>query len=362
MKRIVEIIIALLLSFGLFLPVGYAQTVYTIDDVPNVHLQDRNAYVSDPEQKLAKEDIQALNTKLRFLEDSLAVQCAVIVLPAIDSTRPVFAHDLLNKWGLGNKKTERGLLLLFVYDTLNVKGGRGITIATGYGLEADLPDALCKRIQAKVMIPLLKENKLGAGLLAGVEKITHILINQGDTSAILKENETSIEEEYGILINIVAIIMVIVGILLYLRIGTLKNAKTPYVAYAEDIEPGVVMKWILVLLVPLGIPYLVIGWLFRYIYIFNRLRCVKCGSSHVQKPTSKQIRPATKHRDGVELHSFLCKDCGYVKNIETKIKYTSPDTLLKNSSSNDSSSSSSSSSGGSWGGGSSGGGGADSSF
>ncbi len=212
------------------------------------------------------------------------------------------------------------------------------------------------------MIPLLKENKFAEGLLAGVEEITHILSNKGNISAILEKNdETAIEEEYGILIKIIAIIMVIVGVLLYIRIDTLKNAQTPYLAYAEDMEPGVIMKWILFLLVPLGIPYLVISWLFRYIYIFNRLRCVKCGSPHVQKPISKQIRPATKHKDGIELHSFLCKDCGYVKNIETKIKYISPETLRKRSSSSGSSSSSSSG-GGSWGGGSSGGGGADSSF
>ncbi len=106
MKRIIEKIIALLLFIGLFLPITNAQTVYTIDDVPNVHLQYRNAYVSDPEQKLAKEDVQALNLQLRFLEDSLAVQCAVIVLPAIDATRPEFAHNLLHQWGVGNKNTE----------------------------------------------------------------------------------------------------------------------------------------------------------------------------------------------------------------------------------------------------------------
>ncbi len=355
MKRIVFVI---LLS-GLFLSITNAQKVYTIDDVPNVHLQDINAYVSDPTHKLSVGEIQKLNAQLHFFEDSLGVQCATIVLPAIDKTASVFAHDLFNKWGIGNKETNRGLLILLVYG--GGEGNRDIYMATGYGLEGDLPDALCKHIQTKIMVPLLKDERFGEGLLAGVQETRRLLENEEQRNELVQQIENQ-EDEYPILTTIAGIMLVIVVILGYIRIDTMINAGDPYLAYIEDAvdEPSITMKWILFLIVPLGIPYLIITWFFRYIYIFSRLNCMKCGSRNVQKPISKQIKLATKDHNGILEHSFLCKDCGHIEKIKTQ--YMAVERSLKNSVSRGSRSGGGSSSGGSWGGGSSGGGGAGTSF
>ena len=38
---------------------------------------------------------------------------------------------------------------------------RCIQCYTGYGLEGDLPDAICKRIQTRDMIPYLKDGTIG---------------------------------------------------------------------------------------------------------------------------------------------------------------------------------------------------------
>ena len=46
---------------------------------------------------------------------------------------------------------------------------REISFVTGYGLEGLLPDVYCKRIQANIMVPLMKQGDYGQGLLEGVK-------------------------------------------------------------------------------------------------------------------------------------------------------------------------------------------------
>ena len=54
---------------------------------------------------------------------------------------------------------------------LLVTDQRCIQFYTGYGLEGDLPDAICKRIQTKYMIPYLKDGNWDAGMVAGVKAV-----------------------------------------------------------------------------------------------------------------------------------------------------------------------------------------------
>ena len=76
-----------------------------------------------------------------------------------------FAHRLLNEWGVGKKGKNNGLVILLVTDQ------RCIQFYTGYGLEGDLPDAICKRIQTRDMIPYLKDGNWDAGMVAGVRAV-----------------------------------------------------------------------------------------------------------------------------------------------------------------------------------------------
>ena len=63
-----------------------------------------------------------------------------------------FGTELYNRWNLGDKKTNRGLLILLVTNP----DEREISFVTGYGLEGLLPDAYCKRIQSNIMVPLMR--------------------------------------------------------------------------------------------------------------------------------------------------------------------------------------------------------------
>lgn len=67
--------------------------------------------------------------------------------------------------GCGKERKNNGLVILLVTDQ------RCIQFYTGYGLEGDLPDAICKRIQTRDMIPYLKDGNWDAGMVAGVRAV-----------------------------------------------------------------------------------------------------------------------------------------------------------------------------------------------
>ena len=133
-----------------------AQRRYSVNDVPNVQLLDCQQYVGDPDNVISYEDTHILNSKLQEMRDSLNIQSAVMVLPAIDEeydSAKIFAAELFSVWGLGDKDTNQGLLILLITG----EGEREIAFETGYGLEDKLPDGICKLIQTNKMKPFLAD-------------------------------------------------------------------------------------------------------------------------------------------------------------------------------------------------------------
>lgn len=143
-----------------------AQKVYTPDNIPKVHLQDKTRYVCNPDGILSEAACDTIDHMLYALEQQTGIETVVAVLPSIgDEDCFDFCHRLLNEWGVGKKEKNNGLVILLVTDQ------RCIQFYTGYGLEGDLPDAICKRIQTRDMIPDLKEGNWDAGMVAGLRSV-----------------------------------------------------------------------------------------------------------------------------------------------------------------------------------------------
>ena len=68
-------------------------------------------------------------------------------------------------WKVGKKSKDNGLVILLVEDQ------RTIRFITGYGLEGDLPDAICKRIQVKKMNPFFRNNNWDGGMVSGIQAV-----------------------------------------------------------------------------------------------------------------------------------------------------------------------------------------------
>lgn len=80
-----------------------------------------------------------------------------------------FAHRLGQETGVGQKERDNGLVILLSTDE------RCVQFATGYGLEGILPDAICKRIQNRYMLPYFKDNNWNAGMVAGIRAVNGYL-------------------------------------------------------------------------------------------------------------------------------------------------------------------------------------------
>ena len=123
---------------------------YTVDKVPNVHLDDGRRFVSNPDGILSAETVSTLDQMLFSLQEANTSEVAVVALQSIgDNDIDDFATELFTRWGIG-KQNDNGLLVLLVLDQ------RRMTFRTGYGIEGILPDAICKRIQTQYVIPQFK--------------------------------------------------------------------------------------------------------------------------------------------------------------------------------------------------------------
>ncbi|MDY6973785.1 MAG: TPM domain-containing protein, partial [Thermodesulfobacteriota bacterium] len=70
-----------------------------------------------------------------------------------------YVARLYRAWGIGKRGEDNGVLIF-----ITVKE-RKMRIETGYGVEGILPDGLAGEIRDRYMMPYLKKNEFGQGLL-----------------------------------------------------------------------------------------------------------------------------------------------------------------------------------------------------
>lgn len=169
---------------------------YTIDDVPNVRLSDVRQYVTDPSAILSATARDSINAILGRLEKSTGIETAVVMLPSIgDEDIFDFGHELFRKWGIG-KKSDNGLLILFVMDQKKVR------FTTGYGIEGTMTDAMSKRIQTTIMIPRFRNGNWDGGMVSGVRAVAKTL------DGSMQAEEGSGEDDIStIMITLLAIVV-----------------------------------------------------------------------------------------------------------------------------------------------------------
>jgi uncharacterized protein len=110
---------------------------------------------------------QTLNSKLEQFERSDSSQILVVIYPTLQSDSAIddYATRVFQSWQVGQKGKNNGAVL-FVFSQ-----SRQMWISTGYGLEATLTDALCKRIISEQIVPAFKKGDYDGGLSAGVDSM-----------------------------------------------------------------------------------------------------------------------------------------------------------------------------------------------
>jgi uncharacterized protein len=164
MRKLLSIFIALLFSSGL------CAKQYSIDNIEMVHLQDASRYVCNPENILSWDSVAVMDAMLSRLEDSTGIEVVVV---AVDSLANHDCYEtairLGQKYGVGKSSLNNGLVILLSTQE------RCVQFATGSGLEGDLPDVTCSRIQRTYMNPHFSEGDWTAGMTMGVRVVCDTL-------------------------------------------------------------------------------------------------------------------------------------------------------------------------------------------
>ncbi len=207
-RRLQTILIACLIAVTAWAAGDSVKEYKTVDDVPNVRLTDVRRYVTDPTSILAPAATDTIDAILGRLEKSTGIETAVVMLPSIGENDIFdFSTSLFRKWGIGKKKSDNGLLILFVMDQHKVR------FATGYGIEGTMTDAMSKRIQTQYMVPAFKRSDWNKGMVDGVRATAKVLDGSMEPEAADDDTETSdILFSIGIMIGVILLAMFVSSI------------------------------------------------------------------------------------------------------------------------------------------------------
>lgn len=207
-RRLQTILFACLIAVTAWAAGDSVKEYKSVDDVHNVRLTDVRRYVSDPTSILSPAATDTIDAILGRLEKSTGIETAVVMLPSIGENDIFdFSTSLFRKWGIGKKKSDNGLLILFVMDQHKVR------FATGYGIEGTMTDAMSKRIQMQYMVPAFKRSDWNKGMVDGVRATAKVLDGSMEPEAADSDTDTSdLLFSIGIIVGVILLAMFVSSI------------------------------------------------------------------------------------------------------------------------------------------------------
>lgn len=134
--------------------------------------------VNDFAAVMSSAEADRLEQLLVAYDDSTSTQIAIVTVRTLDGYDVAdYANRLYEQWGIGQKETNNGILILLALEE------RKVRIETGYGVEDRLTDALSRRIIEQQLLPSFREGAYAKGFEDGVFTIIDILsgayVNEG---------------------------------------------------------------------------------------------------------------------------------------------------------------------------------------
>jgi uncharacterized protein len=109
---------------------------------------------------------RSLEARLADFERESSTQIVVVTIPSLEGEEIAdFTNRLFERWELGQKGKDNGVLLLIA------TGDRKARIEVGYGLEDRLTDALSRRILEERLFPAFRKGQYAAGIADASEGI-----------------------------------------------------------------------------------------------------------------------------------------------------------------------------------------------
>ncbi len=139
----------------------------------NTKLPSPSGYVNDFAGVIGPQDQQVINALAAELESKTTSQIAVVTVQSTgDESIEEYAVKLFQKWGIGHKGKDNGVLFLIANKDHHLR------IEVGYGLEGVLTDALCSRIINQIVVPEIKQGNMSDGILQGTKAIVSLVAKE----------------------------------------------------------------------------------------------------------------------------------------------------------------------------------------
>lgn len=132
--------------------------------------------VNDLSNTLTASEVSALEQKLVAYSDSTSTQISIVLLGSVGPYDiSDYTFQLGEQWGIGQKDRDNGMLILAAMED------REVFIATGYGLEGAVPDAVARRIVDNVIVPAFRSESYYEGLNQATDMV--IKLAEGEYEA-----------------------------------------------------------------------------------------------------------------------------------------------------------------------------------
>ncbi|MBN1340204.1 MAG: TPM domain-containing protein [Bacteroidales bacterium] len=149
---------------------------------------------------------EELERRLVAFSDTNSTQIVVVTVSSLNGYDVAdFAQRLGQKWGVGQKDTDNGVVILVKPKAGNESGK--VNISTGYGLEPIIPDAIVRRIIDHEMVPKFSQDDYYGGISAAADVVMGLAA--GNFTADDYQKQTGGNPLIGLLVPVIAILLIL---------------------------------------------------------------------------------------------------------------------------------------------------------
>jgi len=161
--------------------------------------------VNDYTGLLSEQQQITLNNKLLEFNNQTSTQIYLVTQNDLQGYEVgEFGQLLAEKWGIGQKGKDNGILVLISPEN------HKITIQTGYGLEGAVPDALAKRLIENVISPAFRSEDYFSGLDSATTVLMSLTRGEFTADDYLRQKDEGIP--VALIILIIILFLVFSGI------------------------------------------------------------------------------------------------------------------------------------------------------
>ncbi len=195
-----------LLVFGLLLLTSQP-SLFSQDAIPDRPSPPR--LVNDFAGFLSRDDATYLENKRVEFNNQTSTQITIVTMSDLSGYAiSDFAFRLGEKWRVGQEEFDNGIVILIKPKTSSEKGD--VFIATGYGLEGAVPDAVAKRIVNAEILPAFRETSYLEGLDNAVDILFELTRGEYSADQYMKDSgEPTAEIGIGFFIFLLIMVSVI---------------------------------------------------------------------------------------------------------------------------------------------------------